>query len=382
MPKKKTILVVFGTRPEAIKLAPVVRELERHRKTFISRVCVTAQHREMLDQVLSIFKLKVHHDLNIMRKGQSLEDVTSRVLIGMKTVLEEERPDMVVVQGDTTTTFATALAAYYANVPIAHVEAGLRTWQKRSPFPEEINRVLTTHIADLHFPPTLQSKQNLLREGIAPDRLVVTGNTVIDALFYVRKTIKREYPKYRKMFPSIDFSRRMVLVTGHRRENFGSGFEDICFALRTLASREPELEIVYPVHLNPNVQKPVREILSGLHNVHLLEPQEYRPFVFLMDSAALILTDSGGVQEEAPSLGKPVLVMRRHTERPEAVKAGTVRLVGTDTGKIVREVERLLHDRVRYATMSRAHNPYGDGKSSARIVRAIGSYLDHTASQR
>ncbi len=380
VPKKK-ILVVFGTRPEAIKLAPVVRELERHPKSFRPRVCVTAQHREMLDQVLSIFRLNVDHDLNIMKKGQSLEDVTSRVLTGMKTVLSEERPDMVVVQGDTTTTFATALAAYYANVPIAHVEAGLRTWQKRSPFPEEINRVLTTHIADLHFPPTPQSKNNLLREGVASNRIVVTGNTVIDALFFVRKAIRRDYSKYRKQFAAIDFSRRIVLVTGHRRENFGSGFEDICRALRTLAAMEPEIEIVYPVHLNPNVQRPVREILSGLRNVHLLEPQEYRPFVFLMDSAYLILTDSGGVQEEAPSLGKPVLVMRKHTERPEAVRAGTVRLVGTDSRTIVREVERLLHDRVRYATMSRAHNPYGDGRSSRRIVSAIRSYLRAASSR-
>ena len=375
MPPKRKILVVFGTRPEAIKLAPVVRELERRKDAFVPRVCVTAQHREMLDQVLSIFKLKVHHDLDIMKKGQSLEDVTSRVLSGMKIVLAEERPDMVVVQGDTTTTFATALASYYAGVPIAHVEAGLRTWQKRSPFPEEINRVLTTHLADLHFPPTPQASRNLRQEGIPGGRILVTGNTVIDALFFVRKSIRKENVKYRSMFPSIDFSRRIVLVTGHRRENFGAGFEDICMALRDLAEKEPSVEFVYPVHLNPNVQQPVREILTGLRNVHLLKPQEYRPFVFLMDSAHLILTDSGGVQEEAPSLGKPVLVMRRHTERPEAVKAGTVRLVGTDRAKIVREVETLLHNRARYAKMSRAHNPYGDGKSGPRIVRALQNYL-------
>ncbi len=329
----------------------------------------------MLDQVLSIFNLRVNHDLNIMQKGQTLEDVTTRVLAGIRPVLDEEKPDMVVVQGDTTTTFATALAAYYANVPIAHVEAGLRTWQKRSPFPEEINRVLTTHLADLHFPPTAQARRNLLEEGLDPRRIVVTGNTVIDALFYVRKSIRREYGKFRAMFPDIDFSRRVVLVTGHRRENFGEGFENICAALRTIAMNEREIEIVYPVHLNPNVQKPVRAILTGLKNVHLIHPQEYRPFVFLMDSAYLILTDSGGVQEEAPSLGKPVLVMRNHTERPEAVKAGTVRLVGTDKNKIVREVRALLHNRRLYATMSHAHNPYGDGKSSPRIVRAIQKYL-------
>ena len=374
-PKRRKVLVVFGTRPEAIKLAPVVQELGRNRDVFEPRVCVTAQHREMLDQVLSIFKLRVHHDLNIMRKGQSLEDVTSRVLVGMKEILAEERPDMVVVQGDTTTTFATALAAYYADVPIAHVEAGLRTWQKRSPFPEEINRVLTTHIADLHFPPTVQSKKNLLHEGVAPDRVVVTGNTVIDALFFVRKAIRKDYPKFTRMFSGIDFTRRILLVTGHRRENFGAGFEDICLALRTLAQREPELEIVYPVHLNPNVQRPVRAVLSNLPNVHLLDPLEYRPFVFMMDNSHIILTDSGGVQEEAPSLGKPVLVMRNHTERPEAVLAGTVRLVGTDRLRIVREVERLLHDRALYTKMSRAHNPYGDGKSSRRIVHAMKSYL-------
>jgi UDP-N-acetylglucosamine 2-epimerase (non-hydrolysing) len=374
--KRKKVLVVFGTRPEAIKLAPVVQELERRQDRFLPRVCVTAQHREMLDQVLGIFRLRVHHDLDIMRRGQTLEDITSRVLVGMREIFTLEQPDIVVVQGDTTTTFATALAAYYANVPIAHVEAGLRTWQKRSPFPEEINRVLTTHLADLHFPPTVQSRDNLLREGISRDRLVVTGNTVIDALFFVRKTIRKQYATFARQFSRIDFARRMLLVTGHRRENFGAGFEDICTALRMLALEEPDLEIVYPVHLNPNVQKPVRSILSGLPNVHLLAPLEYRPFVFMMDNAHLILTDSGGVQEEAPSLGKPVLVMRNHTERPEAVRAGTVRLVGTDRKKIVREVRRLLHDRSWYTRMSKAHNPYGDGKSSGRIVRSIAAYLD------
>lgn len=369
------ILVVFGTRPEAIKLAPVVHALEVRKNLFDVRVCISAQHREMLDQVLSIFELQVHHDLNIMQKGQSLEDVTSRVLLGMKGVLEAERPDMMLVQGDTTTSFAAALAAYYSNVLIGHVEAGLRTWEKRSPFPEEINRVLTTHLADLHFPPTAQSRKNLLHEGIAPENVVVTGNTVIDALFHVRKAIKPEYPVIAGTFPQINWDHRMILVTGHRRENFGAGFQDICHAIRSIAVSEPDVEIVYPVHLNPNVQGPVNELLSGLPNVHLLEPQEYRPFVFLMDTSYLILTDSGGVQEEAPSLGKPVLVMRNHTERPEAVKAGTVKLVGTDMLKIEREVKRLLHNRAHYLRMSRAHNPYGDGRSSGRIVRAIASYL-------
>ena len=372
-------LVVFGTRPEAIKLAPVVRELERNRARFIVRVCVTAQHREMLDQVLRLFDVRVDHDLNIMQKGQSLEDVTTRVLTGMRRVLREEDPDMVVVQGDTTTTFATSLAAYYAGVPVAHVEAGLRTWNKRSPFPEEINRVLTSHLADLHFPPTRPSRDNLLAEGIDRKRIVVTGNTVIDALFHVRASIKKEIPAYRKQFAPIDFSKRMILVTGHRRENFGEGFLDICAAIRTIALKERDLEIVYPVHLNPNVQRPVLQILSGLDNVHLLKPLDYRPFVFMMDQSYLILTDSGGVQEEAPSLGKPVLVMRNHTERPEAVRAGTVRLVGTSRETIVREVERLLHDKATYTRMSRAHNPYGDGKSSPRVVRGIAKYLNDNA---
>jgi UDP-N-acetylglucosamine 2-epimerase (non-hydrolysing) len=375
MKKRKKVLVVFGTRPEAIKLAPVVQELERRKKDFRARVCVTAQHRQMLDQVLRLFGLKVDHDLDIMQRGQSLEDVTSRVLSGMKEVLAKERPDIIVVQGDTTTTFATALAAYYADVPVAHVEAGLRTWNKRSPFPEEINRVLTTHLTDLHFPPTAQSRRNLLHEGVDPRCVVVTGNTVIDALYFIRGKVLRQSAAYRKMFARIDLEKRLVLVTGHRRENFGQGFLDICSAIRDIARREPEIEIVYPVHLNPNVQKPVRAVLSGLRNVHLLEPLGYSPFVFLMNASYLILTDSGGVQEEAPSLGKPVLVMRNHTERPEAVRAGTVRLVGTDRSKITREVMRLLHDKAVYTRMSRAHNPYGDGKASPRIVTAIGRYL-------
>jgi UDP-N-acetylglucosamine 2-epimerase (non-hydrolysing) len=375
MKTRAKVLVVFGTRPEAIKLAPVVHELARHPEDFMPRVCVTAQHREMLDQVLRIFRLRVHHDLNIMRKGQSLEDVTSRVLTGMRLVLAAERPDIVLVQGDTTTAFAAALASFYAHVPVGHVEAGLRTWNKFSPFPEEINRVLATHIVDLHFPPTLQARKNLIREGIAPERIVVTGNTVIDALYHVRASITGSYPRYEKMFPSVDFSRRMMLVTGHRRENFGPGFQAICQGIRQIAETERDVEIIYPVHLNPNVQRPVHGILAGLSNVHLIEPLEYRPFVFLMDRSYLILTDSGGVQEEAPSLGKPVLVMRNHTERPEAVKAGTVKLVGTDQATIVREVRRLLHNRTVYRKMSRAHNPYGDGKASPRIAAAIKRFL-------
>jgi UDP-N-acetylglucosamine 2-epimerase (non-hydrolysing) len=372
---RKKILVVFGTRPEAIKLAPVIHELLRHPKEFVTRVCVTAQHREMLDQVLGIFSIRTHHDLNIMQKGQSLEDVTARVLLGFRKVLQEEHPDMILVQGDTTTVMAAALTAFYAGIPVGHVEAGLRTWNKRSPFPEEINRVIASHLADLHFAPTPQSRRNLLREGIPSSRIIVTGNTVIDALYHVRSDVAHSKKKYLKAFPGIDFSRRVILVTGHRRENFGEGFLNICRALKSVARSHPEVEIVYPVHLNPNVQRPVRSMLGDLRNIHLLDPQPYLPFVFLMDASTLILTDSGGVQEEAPSLGKPVLVMRNHTERPEAVRAGTVRLVGTSTKTIVREIERLLSDRKAYVRMSRAHNPYGDGKSSGRIVKALKSYL-------
>ncbi len=375
MTRRKRILVVFGTRPEAIKLAPVIQRLQASPKRYATRICVTAQHREMLDQVLTLFRIRTHHDLDIMRTGQSLEDVTSRVLLGMKGVLERERPDIMLVQGDTTTVMAAALAAFYAGVPVGHVEAGLRTWNKRSPFPEEINRVLASHLADLHFAPTEQSRRNLLREGIAPGSIVVTGNTVIDALFHVRSGVRRAHAKFARMFSGIDFSARMILVTGHRRENFGEGFLNICRAIRTVAERHPDVEIVYPVHLNPNVQKPVRALLGHLFNVHLLDPQPYLPFVFLMDASSVILTDSGGVQEEAPSLGKPVLVMRSHTERPEAVKAGTVRLVGTSSRRIVNDVERLLTDRKAYLRMSRAHNPYGDGKASGRIVRALDAFF-------
>jgi UDP-N-acetylglucosamine 2-epimerase (non-hydrolysing) len=374
MKRRWKILVVFGTRPEAIKLAPVVRALKERTSRYHARVCVTAQHRQMLDQVLAVFGIRAHHDLNIMQKAQSLDDVTIRVLSGVREVLRAERPDMVVVQGDTTTTFATSLAAFYANVPVAHVEAGLRTGEKRSPFPEEINRVLTSHLADLHFAPTRRAEQNLRREGIERSRIIVTGNSVIDALLYVRGTVQRHAASYRRLFPAVDFSRRVVLVTGHRRESFGEGFRNICRAIRRIALTE-EVEIIYPVHLNPNVQRPVRQILGGMPNVHLIEPLEYRPFVFLMDASYLILTDSGGVQEEAPSLGKPVLVMRNHTERPEGLTAGTVRLVGNGEQSIVGEVRRLLHDRARYRRMSRAHNPYGDGRASGRIVAGIGRYL-------
>jgi UDP-N-acetylglucosamine 2-epimerase (non-hydrolysing) len=376
MPRRHRVLLIFGTRPEAIKLAPLVREFLRRKDRFRTKVCVTAQHREMLDQVLDLFQIQVNHDLNIMRPGQTLEAVTGRVLEGVSRVLATERPDIVIVQGDTTTTFASSLAAYYSGVPVAHVEAGLRTWNRNSPFPEEINRVLTTHIADLHFAPTEQARKNLLREGIDAGRVRVTGNTVIDALLHVRALALKRRTYNQMMFREIDPGRRVLLVTGHRRENFGQGFRNICRALRDIARREPELEIVYPVHLNPSVRLPVRAALGGLENVHLRAPLEYEPFVYLMERSFLILTDSGGVQEEAPSLGKPVLVMRNHTERPEAVEAGTVKLVGTDPPTIVRQVHRLLHDSKLYQRMSRAHNPYGDGRASRRIVKWIGSFLE------
>jgi UDP-N-acetylglucosamine 2-epimerase (non-hydrolysing) len=374
---KKKILFVFGTRPEAIKLAPVIGELTKSGGFLVPRVCVTAQHREMLDQVLRIFHISAHYDLNIMQRGQSLEGLTSRVLLGVCTVLSEERPDMVVVQGDTTTTVAAALASFYKSVPVAHVEAGLRTWDMRQPFPEEMNRVLTTHLATLHFPPTRNAKENLLNEGVDRKRIHPTGNTVIDALLYIRKRLRSGGMTYRALFKAIDMRKKIILVTGHRRESFGDGFQNICLALKAIAESEKDVEVVYPVHLNPNVQKPVREILSGIPNVHLMEPLDYLPFVSLMDRSYLILTDSGGVQEEAPSLGKPVLVMRRQTERPEGVTAGTVRLVGTEKLNIVREVRRLLHDRNAYVKMSLAHNPYGDGKASARIVNVLKKYF-HT----
>jgi UDP-N-acetylglucosamine 2-epimerase (non-hydrolysing) len=353
----------------------VVQELRRHRDRFTTRICVTAQHREMLDQVLQMFSIRTHHDLNVMETGQSLEEVATRVLFGMKRVLAQERPDMMLVQGDTTTVMAAALAAFYAQVAVGHVEAGLRTWDKRSPFPEETNRVLATHLADLHFAPTEWARDNLLREGVRAESVVVTGNTVIDALLQARKRAAASRSKLERGFREIDFERKIVLVTGHRRENFGAGMLAICRAIQRLARRHPDVEFVYPVHLNPNVQRPVRTILGGLRNVHLLEPQPYLPFVFLMDRSHILLTDSGGIQEEAPSLGKPVLVMREHTERPEAVRAGTVRLVGTSERKIVRHVHELLVNGRAHRAMARAHNPYGDGRASQRIVRALSSYL-------
>lgn len=362
------ILFVFGTRPEAVKLAPVILEL-RACPQFQVSVCVTAQHRQMLDQVLESFSIRPDYDLGIMRPGQDLFDVTARCLTELRPALEKERPDWVLVQGDTTTVLAAALAAFYLNIRVGHVEAGLRSFDKHRPFPEEINRRLTTHVADLHFAPTESSRQNLLREGVCADSIFVTGNTVIDALFFICEKYRGCWPAVPGLRP-IDASKRMVLVTGHRRESFGGGFERICQALREVAAR-PDVEIVYPVHLNPNVQEPVFRVLGDLPNVQLIAPVGYVPFVGLMQASHLILTDSGGIQEEGPSLGKPVLVMREVTERPEAVEAGTVRLVGSDVAAIRDGVFELLDDPAAYLRMSRAHNPYGDGHASRRIASIL-----------
>lgn len=381
------VLSIFGTRPEAIKMAPVIKELEKFPELFVSRVCVTAQHREMLDQALHLFDVVPDYDLDIMKPGQDLFDVTCNVLQGLKGVLEQEQPDMVLVHGDTTTSMAASLAAYYMQIPVAHVEAGLRTGNKYAPFPEEINRHVTGVIADLHFAPTPWSRENLLREGADAKCIHVTGNTVIDALLMVVE--KARMPEHdaaiRKYFAArlpaattllSDHPSRLILVTGHRRENFGAGFENICNALALIAQTRPEVEIIYPVHLNPNVQEPVRRILGEQHgNIHLIEPIDYLPFVWLMDHSFLIITDSGGVQEEAPSLGKPVLVMRETTERPEALEAGTVLLVGTDRERIVTETFRLLDDSDAYLSMSKSDNPYGDGMAAKRTVDILAEFL-------
>ncbi|WP_374707543.1 non-hydrolyzing UDP-N-acetylglucosamine 2-epimerase [uncultured Deefgea sp.] len=371
------VLVVFGTRPEAIKMAPVVAALQADAR-FDAKVCVTAQHRQMLDQVLALFAIKPDFDLDLMQQGQDLTDITSRVLLGMRGVFAQWQPDIVLVHGDTSTTMAASLAAFYQRIPVGHVEAGLRTGNIYSPWPEEMNRKIAGAISAVHFSPTETSQNNLLREAVNPAHVHVTGNTVIDALLDVAARIKNDSELNAELaaqFPFLDATKRLILVTGHRRENFGQGFENICAALAELAQR-PDVEILYPMHLNPNVQEPVRRILSGLPNVHLIEPQDYLPFVYLMTRANLILTDSGGVQEEAPSLGKPVLVMRDTTERPEAVDAGTVKLVGTNQALIVKEATELLDNPAAYEQMSRAHNPYGDGLAAKRIndILATGSF--------
>ncbi len=403
----KKILSVFGTRPEAIKMAPVIKELERHSEIFKSVVCVTAQHREMLDQVLDLFEIQPDHDLNIMEANQDLFDVTSNVLLGMKDVLSKVRPDLVLVHGDTTTTLAASLAAFYSGTPVGHVEAGLRTGDKHAPWPEEINRKVAGCIADLHFAPTETARQNLLREGVDSFAIHVTGNTVIDALFMALEKIKREgmeeeiiagvvarYPALKWLLPDPESpvfalrqhselrrgkpvtDHRIILVTGHRRESFGEGFENICKALLYIASIFPDIQIIYPVHLNPNVQEPVNRILGKSENIHLLEPLEYLQFILLMDRCYLVLTDSGGIQEEAPSLGKPVLVTRDTTERPEAVEAGTAKLVGTDMKTIIDAISSLLTDDESYKTMANAVNPYGDGKASERITSVCKQFFN------
>ncbi|WP_193165111.1 non-hydrolyzing UDP-N-acetylglucosamine 2-epimerase [Microbulbifer hainanensis] len=372
------VLLVFGTRPEAIKMAPLVELLKRDSR-FLVKVCVTGQHREMLDQVLKLFDIVPDYDLDIMAPGQDLYQITSRILLGLREVLTDFRPERVFVHGDTTTTLATTLASYYRQIPVAHVEAGLRTGDLYSPWPEEANRKLTGAIANLHFAPTPLSRKNLLDESVAPQQIVVTGNTVIDALLSVVRKIENDDELRQELtaaFPFLDPDRKLILVTGHRRESFGAGFENICRAIRQIAERD-DVQVVYPVHLNPCVREPVERHLSGLSNVNLIEPLDYLPFVYLMHRAHIILTDSGGIQEEAPSLGKPVLVMRETTERPEAVTAGTVKLVGTDIQKIVSGVRELLEDTDTYEAMSVAHNPYGDGMACKKIVEAIlGGGLD------
>lgn len=366
------LLTVFGTRPEAIKMAPLVKALEQHPR-LQNRVCVTAQHRQMLDQVLQLFDITPHYDLDLMRPGQSLPQLSCNIIQGMDGVLADYQPDWVLVHGDTSTTMATSLAAYYRQIGVAHVEAGLRTHNLYSPWPEEGNRQITGRLAGLHFAPTEESRQNLLREGVNADSIHVTGNTVIDALLSVSQRIDTDTALNTELasrFLFLDPSKRLILVTGHRRENFGAGFEAMCNALKDIAA-EPNVQVVYPVHLNPQVQEPVRRILGKASHVHLIEPLDYLPFVYLMKRSHIILTDSGGIQEEAPSLGKPVLVMRDTTERPEAVAAGTVRLVGTDHARIVRETQRLLNDSSAYQQMSFAHNPYGDGQACQRICNSF-----------
>lgn len=386
---KKKVMLVFGTRPEAIKVAPLVKAFQQHSDRFETLVCVTGQHREMLDQVLRLFEIVPDYDLNIMKQGQDLYDVTARVLTGLRDVYQEAKPDVVFVHGDTTTSMAAALAAFYQQIPVAHIEAGLRTHNIYSPWPEEMNRQITSRIAAYNLAPTPLSRENLLKEGVKEESITVTGNTVIDALYLVVDKIKQDASLSVQLQEQLkaagyDTSRlnngkKLVLITGHRRENFGEGFVNMCHAIKTLTEKYPEIDFVYPMHLNPNVRKPIREIFgeeaeSGKNgqerNIFFIEPLDYLPFVFLMEQSTLVLTDSGGIQEEAPGLGKPVLVMRDTTERPEAVDAGTVKLVGTDYGLIVKEVSRLLEDEDYYRSMAQANNPYGDGKACERIVES------------
>ena len=381
----KTVMLVFGTRPEAIKMAPLVKEFQKHPETFKTIVCVTGQHRQMLDQVLQLFEITPDYDLNIMKQGQDLYDVTARVLTGMRDVLKEAQPDVVLVHGDTTTSTAAALAAFYMQTPVGHVEAGLRTHNIYSPWPEEMNRQITGRIATYNFAPTPLSKANLLREAVAEDSITVTGNTVIDALYWVVNKIKEDKAlncELQALLAQAGYDvnrladgKKLVLITGHRRENFGDGFINMCTAIKDLTQKYPDVDFVYPMHLNPNVRKPIHEVfgenLDNLGNMFFIEPLEYLSFVYLMEKSTIVLTDSGGIQEEAPGLGKPVLVMRDTTERPEALEAGTVKLVGTNYDKIVAEVSALLDDQAHYDTMSKAVNPYGDGLACGRIIEVL-----------
>jgi UDP-N-acetylglucosamine 2-epimerase (non-hydrolysing) len=381
----KKVMLVFGTRPEAIKMAPLVKEFQKQPKRVETVVCVTGQHREMLDQVLKIFDIKPDYDLNIMKQGQDLYDVTARVLTGMRDVLKEVKPDVVLVHGDTTTSTAAALAAFYQQIPVGHVEAGLRTHNIYSPWPEEMNRLLTGRLATYHFSPTPLSRNNLIKESVDDRNIIVTGNTVIDALYWVVDKIKNNKELDNELedilskagydVNRLNNGKKLVLITGHRRENFGDGFINMCTAIKDLTVKYPDLDFVYPMHLNPNVRKPIHEVfgenLSGLKNMFFIEPLEYLSFVYLMEKSSIVLTDSGGIQEEAPGLGKPVLVMRDTTERPEALDAGTVKLVGTDYNKIVNEVSSLIDDKAAYEKMSKAVNPYGDGLACGRIVNAL-----------
>lgn len=371
---RKNVMIVVGTRPEAIKMAPVVLRLREHAPHLSAVVVATAQHRQLLDQVLDVFEIRPDHDLNAMEDDQSLDQLVSRCVTRLSRVIRSERPDLLLTQGDTTTTFSAALAAFYCGVPVGHVEAGLRSGDRHSPYPEEINRKLATTLADLHFSPTERNRQNLLNEGIRPQAVFVTGNTVVDALFWVRKRIRAKRIEIQS-HPALDFEGRIILVTTHRRESFGSGLESICAGLKRIAERNPNVRIIHPVHLNPHVREPVNRILGKVPNLYLLEPVDYEAFVWLMERCYFIISDSGGIQEEAPSLGKPVLVTREVTERPEAVEIGATKVVGTDPGRLVAESEKLLREPHSYRAMVPVSNPYGDGRASERIVGIVSSYL-------
>jgi len=377
LPAPRKILAVFGTRPEAIKLAPVIKVLEEERSVFRTKICVSGQHREMLDQVLNVFSIRPDYDLDVMKPNQDLFDLTARVLLGLRDVLAQEKPDWILVQGDTTTAVIASLAGFYCGIKVGHVEAGLRSHNKNLPFPEEVNRRITDVLADLYFVPTELSKNNLLKEGFSDERIIVTGNTVIDALVWLRQRIAHQAVEINAL-PNLDWSKQIILVTGHRRESFGQDFKSICHALLAIAKLYPDVNIIYPVHLNPNVQAPVKKLLINVPNLHLITPLDYEKFVWLMSKAYIILTDSGGIQEEAPALNKPVLIMRRVTERPEGIAAGTAKLIGVEMEAIVDNVRFLLEDSREYMRMAKAKNPYGDGTAAIKIVEVLRNYSSHT----